>query len=375
MSRNKQKEKITAKLYEIKRNPPKINKYDKHLGEETQYYYTSFIWEGRQKQITSKSLSDFIEKIDEFLKNIDNDIQDLSKALPIKDAFNIYLQEVRLPKLQDYTEERKKGNYRRDFHVVNLIYRFFDGIGIKYFHEITEESVQKFKYESVQKRGNESSTFNRRLAVLTSLNKYIENHTAYKKSDCNFRKFKGKEPKGLTNYLTDAQISTLLSVAPVHMRRLITFFLYTGLRRQNGFDLKWSEIDFEKRIITLQVKQNKTHSVPIIKVLLQMLEEIRREQIAEYGALKEYVFLYHGKRILNGTTSIKGSLKRAGIELPKGQLFHVFRHTCAIKLINDGVEIYTVQKILGHSSIIMTQRYARLQTDTMSKEMERVFGK
>lgn len=91
--------------------------------------------------------------------------------------------------------------------------------------------------------------------------------------------------------------------------------------------------------------------------------------------MKEFVFLYQGNRIKNGTTAIKKSLLRAKIALPSGQLFHVFRHTCAVILVNKGVDLYAIQKILGHSSIDMTQRYARLQTETIAKEMERAFGK
>lgn len=374
---NGQKERLIAKLVEIKRKPKIIIKTNKATGEANEYYYASYIWDGERSQITSKSLSDFVEKVDSILFQLSNPnfVEDTKESLPIKDAFNIYLKEIRLPKLQEYNEERRQRNYRHDFIAVHLVHRFFENRNTKYFHEIDDNAIQSFKYNCLHDRNNSGTTFNRRLVILISLNRYLKDYTAYKVSECNFDKFKVQAKKEFTNHLTDIQIESLLNSSPTHLQRLIKFFLYTGMRKQNGLDLKWTEIDFINRHITVQVKQNKTHTVPVIKSLLKLLNEIKEEQISLYGELREYVFLYKGNRIRNGTTAIKKSLVRANITLPAGQCFHVFRHTCAVTLINKGVDLYTVQKILGHSSPSMTQRYARLQTETIAKELERVFGK
>ena len=56
--------------------------------------------------------------------------------------------------------------------------------------------------------------------------------------------------------------------------------------------------------------------------------------------------------------AFKAALGRAGIELPKGQRTHVLRHTFASHFMMRGGNILVLQQILGHSTIMMTMRYA-----------------
>ncbi|PAU77751.1 hypothetical protein CK501_14955 [Halovibrio salipaludis] len=56
-------------------------------------------------------------------------------------------------------------------------------------------------------------------------------------------------------------------------------------------------------------------------------------------------------------------MRRAGIELPQGQLTHICRHTYASHFVMNGGDILTLQRILGHSDIKLTMRYAHLSPD------------
>jgi integrase len=62
-------------------------------------------------------------------------------------------------------------------------------------------------------------------------------------------------------------------------------------------------------------------------------------------------------------TSFRRALSRTTIKLPKGQAAHGLRHTFASHFIQNGGNILTLQKILGHSSLAMTMRYAHLAPD------------
>ncbi|AVO56329.1 integrase [Ectopseudomonas mendocina] len=62
-------------------------------------------------------------------------------------------------------------------------------------------------------------------------------------------------------------------------------------------------------------------------------------------------------------TSFRRALARTTIRLPKGQAAHSLRHTFASHFIQNGGNILTLQKILGHSSLAMTMRYAHLAPD------------
>lgn len=60
-------------------------------------------------------------------------------------------------------------------------------------------------------------------------------------------------------------------------------------------------------------------------------------------------------------------LARTTIRLPKGQAAHALRHTFAGHLIQNGGNIFTLQKILGHSSLAMTMRYAHLAPEHLAE--------
>jgi len=59
-------------------------------------------------------------------------------------------------------------------------------------------------------------------------------------------------------------------------------------------------------------------------------------------------------------------LGRTSIVLPRGQASHALRHTFASHFIHNGGNILTLQKILGHSSLVMTMRYAHLAPDHLA---------
>jgi integrase len=61
--------------------------------------------------------------------------------------------------------------------------------------------------------------------------------------------------------------------------------------------------------------------------------------------------------------------KEAGITLPRGQSFHVLRHTFATHFLQNGGDLYALSQILGHSSIQMTMRYSHLTNETLKKAL------
>jgi integrase len=67
--------------------------------------------------------------------------------------------------------------------------------------------------------------------------------------------------------------------------------------------------------------------------------------------------------LTDGMNTFKRAVKKIGLELPRGQSTHILRHTFASHFMMNGGDILTLQRILGHGSIIMTMRYAHLSPD------------
>ncbi len=127
--------------------------------------------------------------------------------------------------------------------------------------------------------------------------------------------------------------------------------LATGARWSEAANLKAERIRRSPGLITFGgTKSGKNRSVPIDEDLADKLAT-RLQQgpfIPCYGAFREAV-------------------ERSGLDLPRGQLAHVLRHTFASHFIMRGGDILTLQRILGHHSITVTMRYAHLAAEYLDQ--------
>ncbi len=131
----------------------------------------------------------------------------------------------------------------------------------------------------------------------------------------------------------------------------------TGIRLGELVNLKWSDIDFRERTIT--IKQSKTHehkTIPMTERVFSVLVERHRTP-----SITGYVFTVKGAKVVDASLqgAFKDAVRKAGITNFR---FHDLRHTFASRLMQSGVDIYTVAKLLGHKNITTTQRYAHLST-------------
>src|SRR5690554_2969728 len=119
--------------------------------------------------------------------------------------------------------------------------------------------------------------------------------------------------------------------------------LNTGARWSEAATLKPTSIKAEA-ITYSGTKSGKNRTIPITPKFEQEL----LEHFAEHSPLKA------------SNDAFSSALKRSDVILPKGQATHVLRHTFASHFIMNGGDILTLQRILGHSSVVMTMRYAHL---------------
>lgn len=120
---------------------------------------------------------------------------------------------------------------------------------------------------------------------------------------------------------------------------IVRICLATGARWGEAESLRQSQV-LPGRLSFINTKSNKNRTVPISKRLQDMLPKKR------------------GELFTSSHDAFKHALKRANIELPIGQRTHVLRHTFASHFMMGGGNILVLQQILGHSTIIMTMRYA-----------------
>lgn len=155
-----------------------------------------------------------------------------------------------------------------------------------------------------------------------------------------------------------------------HIRPLVLVALNTGLRRGELFSLKWADISFGAKMLTVRAAASKSgdsRRVPLNVEAETTLEAWHAQQKPEPADL---VFPGDdGARLTNMNKSWA-----TVCELAKVTDFrlHDCRHHFASRLVQAGVDLYTVKELLGHHSIEMTQRYAHLAPGNLATAVQRL---
>lgn len=174
-------------------------------------------------------------------------------------------------------------------------------------------------------------------------------------------------PNARHRYLSHEEEARLQSVMSPEAFEVVRFALLTGLRRFELFRLTPAEVDLKRGF--LLVSDSKTRAqrmIPIHPEAAGILE----------GRSGAYVFcpkLNPAKRWVAGACwteqYFRPALRKADIQ---GFRFHDLRHTFASRLVEEGVALYTVQALLGHTQPNMTQRYAHLSNGHLTAAVRKL---
>jgi integrase len=180
-----------------------------------------------------------------------------------------------------------------------------------------------------------------------------------------------KEPPGRVRYLTDEEFEKLLEGCPEWLRPIVLTARHTGLRKENILSLKWHQVDLNRRVITVErTKNGERLGIPINDTLwalfkrLSKVRYIRTEHVFYHPDAKKKTAKgrFNGRRYYEVKTAFQKALEEAGIGNFR---FHDLRHCFASALVQRGADLYEVQRLLGHKSHAMTQRYAHLAPENL----------
>jgi integrase len=164
-------------------------------------------------------------------------------------------------------------------------------------------------------------------------------------------------------YLNREETQTLLaavdgSLNPM-LKYIVPMLLLTGARKREALDARWQDMDIARRFWRIPfTKSGRERHVPLSDAVLALLDRIPRFDGCVYvfpnpKTLKPYRAIYH---------SWHTARTQAGLSDVR---MHDLRHSFASFLVNGGCSIYDVQKLLGHSSVSMTQRYSHLSQERL----------
>jgi site-specific recombinase XerD len=286
---------------------------------------------------------------------------------------------------KSYVEQYLRHKYRRNCKSNTLrqaatsleqFLSFFANSGNTVLEQISREDIEAF-VEALQDRGLKPSTVNTRLRNVYAFVRYLI--LEYRGFDFGLmeRKVKLKLPDRLPRAIDPQHLDQLLSVIDTcRDRALILLLLRTGMRIGELLNCKLEDIDLtEQKILIYQ--SDKT-SVGRAVYYSEDAQQALLAWLRVRDPYKQQLFYGRGANPLCYETArsiFQKCLQKAGLQY-SGYTLHCLRHTFATDLLNATMPLECLRVLLGHSSLEITRRYARLSDKTREEEyfkaMERV---
>lgn len=215
----------------------------------------------------------------------------------------------------------------------------------------------------LKNKGDGHAGINRSIRALRTAAKQAEYWQLLKPQDWNSM-IKLREKKHRVEFHTEKEIDVILHSLTDKNGLVATMLAcQAGLRRAETAHAKWADIDFDNNQI--YVPANKTDEyrhIPMTSSLKKVLLE------AKSSAQNEYLVTFEGNRESKDYVSSWYSYHTK--DLPFHCFYHKLRHTFASHLVQNGADLYYVSKLMGHSSIKMTEKYAHLSQNNLVSTMK-----
>lgn len=150
------------------------------------------------------------------------------------------------------------------------------------------------------------------------------------------------------------------------VRGIIMLEFYAGLRRNEAHYIKAEEVLLDRKLLILKGKGGRQRIVPIHKQ--EVLDELRgRIEKVKTGYL--YINPVTKRPYRRIDEALKNAARRVGVDIRV--YHHLLRHGFATTALEDGVDLLTVSKTLGHSTVKTTEIYEHLAASHIIKQMEK----
>lgn len=327
-------------------------------------WYIDYYFKGRRKR----------KKIGPSKKLAEQVLKDVHVKLAKSEFLGIHEEKKLL--FKDYAEQYKEysktvkapSSVTRDKEIITK--HLAPALEDQYLFQIALDDVEHYRAKRLKDDAS-PSTINKEVNLLKAmLNRAVE--WKYLKANPlqGFRQL--KEPPGRLRYLNPEEFQNLITAcsSDAGLLAVVQLALYTGMRRGEILNLKWENIDLQKRLVLLEkTKTNERRIIPINDTLAEVLKNIPRSEES-----KDTDIVFPG---LSGNMLSMAFRRACGKAKITNFRFHDLRHTFASHLTMAGYNQRTIQHLLGHKDPRMTVRYAHLSDDYLSqavKALDQVFA-
>jgi integrase len=256
--------------------------------------------------------------------------------------------------LADYAEEHgtKTADPSRVGFAVGALTKFFAGRTVSEINPALSSKYAAFRQRS-------DGTIRRELGVLRAAANWAEHNNRLTRAP--FVKLP-PPPRGKDRWLMRSQAALLIRAARtgrdetgLYLPHFILIALYTGARKGAILDLRWTQVDFHRRLIDLnppgrRQTTKRRPTLPMTDKLYCLLRRLRTR-----GSDLGYVIHRNGNRIGDIKKSFSRAVRIAQLD---GTTPHTLRHTCGTWLAQKGVDLWQIAGWLGHSVARTSELYA-----------------
>ena len=194
--------------------------------------------------------------------------------LPSKKPSPLF-EDIAAEYLQYYRANRRPRSAERHQMAYQALKRVFDG---KRLADITPFLIEKYK-RLRKEEGRSEVTVNRELAFLKNLFSMAMKWGKASENPVKQVRF-FREDNGRTRFLTDEEEERLLAACSPSLRPLVLTALHTGFRKSELLSLTWQDIDFSRRVVTVQAsyaKNGETRSIPMTATVTKALHALQHD--------------------------------------------------------------------------------------------------
>jgi integrase len=282
-------------------------------------------------------------------------------TIPFGEAIDRYFDTILAPRAKAGKDKVRD----KDLYVLDkLRARFGEDTPLD---NITSADIAKYRDELVTKHKVKPSTANREVSYMRAIINRAAND--WNISTAPFRVKMFKEPPGRVRWLLPEEEKRLLDECSSHLRPIVTFLMDSGCRKDEALSLTWRDVVFEEDRVRIRIGADRAkNATATSKAVPKRTADLLRQLFKECPEGADRVFLFVPKTkkgekpsaprpLGNIHIGFKAACRRAKIE---DFNIHDLRHHYASRLVQRGVPLQRVQRLLGHKSMRMTERYAHL---------------
>lgn len=289
----------------------------------------------------------------EILENVIKKLLSESKDVSLIDFKNEYIEAIKYTHSKSYVRTVETS--------FNQLLKFSDNLSlikydVRYLEKFIIKTFKRSKYSAALYYRTLKAAFNKAVDW-----DYIPSNPFNK---IKLPKFQKSNPA----YITYIELQQILKFVPGELKGLYEFSFFTGLRLSEVINFCWNNVNLNERTIQVGDKQfiTKGKKIRVIPICQQVYDILSNRFSKILNRKRNFVFHkangfpYTANYI---SKTFKKAARKAGID-DKIHM-HSLRHSFASIMIKEGVSIYEVSKLLGHSSISVTEIYSHLDIDTL----------